>query len=255
MSYIVVIPARFSSTRLPEKPLLPIEGVPMVVRVAQQAAKTRAERVVVATDHEAIAEACRKWEVEVLLTRADHPTGTDRLAEAAAALKLSDDAVVVNLQGDEPLMPPEVVDRVAQSLIDHPDCHIATAAHRIENAQAFFNPNVVKVTLDEKGHALTFSRAPIPWARDHFKGSRETLPEDFPALHHLGLYAYRAGFLKAYPTLAQCRLEQLESLEQLRALYYGYRIAVETLDAALPAGVDTAEDLERVRAEFARQAH
>ena len=253
MRFTVVIPARFASSRLPEKPLLPIEGVPMVVRVAQQATQTEAERVVVATDHEAIAAVCKQWGVEALMTRADHPTGTDRLAEAAIALGLPDDAVVVNLQGDEPLMPPAVVDRVARALEEHPDCHIATAAHRIENVDAFFNPNVVKVTVDQRGQALTFSRAPMPWARDHFRDTKASLPADFPALHHLGLYAYRAGFLKAYPTLAQCRLEQLESLEQLRALYYGYRIAVETLDEPLPAGVDTAEDLERVRAEFARR--
>ena len=248
MAFTVIIPARMKSTRLPEKPLKLIEGVPMVVRVAETAARSNASRVVVATDDERILEACRAAGVEALLTRADHPTGTDRLAEAVEALGLADDEVVVNVQGDEPLMPPEIVNDVAALLLSRPACAMSTAAHTIDDIESFMNPNVVKVALDQDGNALTFSRAPIPWPRDAFREDRTKLPADFSPLHHLGLYAYRVRFLKRFPTLPQAPIERIESLEQLRALYFGEKIAVLVLDQALPAGVDTEADLERVRA-------
>lgn len=250
MSFTVIIPARMKSTRLPGKPLKLIEGVPMVVRVAESAARSGASRIVVATDNEAILEACLTAGVEAVLTREDHPTGTDRLAEAVTALGLADDEIVVNVQGDEPLMPADIVDAVAKLLVERPECAIATAAHTIDDVESFLNPNVVKVSLDERGNALTFSRAPIPWPRDAFREDRTKLPEGFEPLHHLGLYAYRVRFLKRFPTLEQAPVEKIESLEQLRALYYGEKIAVLVLDRALPAGVDTEEDLERVRAVY-----
>lgn len=255
MAFTVIIPARMKSTRLPEKPLKLIEGVPMVVRVAQTAQRSGASRVVVATDHEKILDACRAAGVEALLTQENHPTGTDRLAEAVEKLGLADDEVVVNVQGDEPLMPSEIVDAVAELLISRPACAMSTAAHTIHDIESFMNPNVVKVALDHEGNAVTFSRAPIPWPRDAFRADRTKLPEGFAPLHHLGLYAYRVRFLKRFPTLPQAPLEEIESLEQLRALYYGEKIAVLVLDEALPAGVDTEADLERVRAVYrARQA-
>lgn len=248
MSFTVIIPARMKSTRLPEKPLLPIEGLPMVVRVAQAARRSGALRVVVATDHEAILEACRVYGVEAVLTSEAHPTGTDRLAEAVAALGLPDEAIVVNVQGDEPLIPPAVIAQAAELLEAHPECAIATAAHPIRDVISFLNPNVVKVELNARGEAMTFTRAPVPWPRDHFRIHGQTsLPEGHPALHHVGLYAYRAGFLKRFPSLPQAPVETAESLEQMRAMYFGERIAVLVLDEALPAGVDTLEDLERVR--------
>ena len=232
MSFTVIIPARMKSTRLPEKPLKDICGKPMIVRVAEAASRTGASRIAVATDHEAIYEACRTAGIECVMTRADHPTGTDRLAEAASLLGLAADEIVVNIQGDEPLMPAEAVNQTAALLADRPECAVATAAHTLTSIEDFFSPNVVKVELDNRGNALTFSRAPIP-------------------LHHLGLYAYRVGFLKKFPTLAPAPIEEAESLEQLRALWNGEKIAVLVLHQALPAGVDTEEDLERVRAVFA----
>lgn len=251
MSFTVIIPARLKSTRLPNKPLADICGKPMIVRVAERALESGADRVAVALDDESVAGPCREAGLHVIMTSPDHPTGTDRLSEAARKLGLADDDIVVNLQGDEPLMPINVIRDVAALLESRPDCAMATAAHTIHDVESFLNPNVVKVVLDERGTAITFSRAPIPWPRDHFRKTQASLPEGFAPLHHLGLYAYRAGFLKRFPTLAQAPLEKTESLEQLRALYYGEKIAVMVLDAALPAGVDTAEDLERVRAVYA----
>lgn len=250
MKYVILIPARMHSSRLPEKPMADIEGLPMVVRVALRGREAGAERVVVATDHPDIEAVCRAHGVEVVMTKDSHPTGTDRLAEAVTLLGLADDEIVVNLQGDEPLMPVDVMQRVAELLDAHPDWAMTTAAHTLGSVEEFLNPNVVKVTTDHTGRALTFSRAPIPWPRDHFRKTRASLPEGFTALHHLGLYAYRVSFLKAFPTLPQAPIEKFESLEQLRALYYGYEIGVLPLDAALPAGVDTEEDLERVRRVF-----
>ncbi len=250
-SFVAILPARLASTRLPRKPLADIGGLPMVVRVAQRAAASGAQRVVVAADGEEIAGACRAHGVEAVLTSPDHPTGTDRLAEACTLLDLADDAIVVNVQGDEPLIPPPVIADVAALLARQPDCAIATAAHPLHDAAEFFSPNVVKVVVDRTSRALLFSRAPIPWARDAFAADRSALPVGLPALRHVGLYAYRGAFLRAYPKLARDPLEAFESLEQLRALTHGYRIAVLMLAAALPPGVDTPEDLERARAALA----
>jgi 3-deoxy-manno-octulosonate cytidylyltransferase (CMP-KDO synthetase) len=220
----------------------------MVVRVARAAAASGAERVVVAADSQEIVAACRAHGVEALSTRADHATGTDRLAEAVAQLPLADDTIVVNVQGDEPLMPPEVVRRVAEALHERPDCEIATACHPLHDAAEFFSPNVVKVVADASGRALYFSRAPIPWSRDAFAATRERLPPGLPAQRHIGLYAYRAGFLRRFPHLPPASLERHESLEQLRALAHGVAILVVPFAEALPPGVDTDEDLARVRA-------
>jgi 3-deoxy-manno-octulosonate cytidylyltransferase (CMP-KDO synthetase) len=202
----------------------------------------------VAADSAEIVDACRAHGIEALLTRADHGSGTDRLAETVEHLGLADDAVVVNVQGDEPLMPAAVVRRVAQALADRADCAIATACHPLHDAAEFFSPNVVKVVMDASGRALYFSRAPIPWSRDAFAADRDRLPPGLPARRHIGLYAYRAGFLRRFPQLPPAPLEQHESLEQLRALAHGFGIAVIELPEALPPGVDTPEDLERVRA-------
>jgi len=247
-SFVVIVPARLASTRLPRKPLADIGGVPMVVRVARVADASGAERVVVAADSTEIVDACSAHGVEALLTRPDHPSGTDRLAEAVELLGLADDALVVNVQGDEPLMPAAVVRRVAEALALRPDCAIATACHTLHDAAEFFSPNVVKVVTDANGRALYFSRAPIPWSRDAFAAGRDRLPPGLPARRHVGLYAYRAGFLRRFPQLPPAPLEQHESLEQLRALAHGFGIAVIELPEALPPGVDTPEDLERVRA-------
>lgn len=247
MAFTVIIPARLKSSRLPDKPLADICGEPMVVRTARRAALSGADRTIVAVDDRAVLDVVEAAGFEAVLTRADHPTGTDRLSEVVERLGLADDEIVVNLQGDEPVMPPYVLEQVAAVLEEHPESQMATAAHPITDIESFMNPNVVKVVLDAEGHAITFSRAPVPWPRDAFHEDKTKLPENLGALHHIGLYAYRAGFLRRFPTLEQAPLEKTESLEQLRALYYGDRISVMVLDEALPAGVDTAEDLERVR--------
>lgn len=249
--FVVIIPARLASTRLPRKPLADIGGAPMVVRVAQKAAASGARRVVVAADNEEIVVACRAHGVECLLTSSEHPTGTDRIAEAAAKLQLKPTDIVVNVQGDEPLIPARVIAQVATVLAAQPDCDIATAACPMFEATEFFDPNIVKVVIDRRGQALYFSRAPIPWARDAFAADRSRLPQNLPARRHIGLYAYRASFLIAFPRLARDPLEELESLEQLRAMSHGFRIAVEDLGSPLPPGVDTPADLELVRAAFA----
>ena len=248
--FIVVIPARMASSRLPNKPLADIGGVPMVVRVARQALKSHAARVLVATDHADVVDACLQHGIEAVLTRADHACGTDRLAEVAQQLALGDDAVLVNVQGDEPLIEPGLIDRLA-GLLDDATLPMATLAHPLTGAAEMFNPNVVKVVLDQRGRALYFSRAPIPYARDAFAIDRGVLPAGLPVLRHIGMYAYRAGFLKTYTELAPAPLETFEALEQLRALWYGYPIAVATVDDAPPAGVDTPEDLARVQGLFA----
>jgi len=257
--FTAIIPARLASTRLPRKPLADIHGLPMVVRVAQRAQQAGATRVIVAADSDEIVAACRAHGVESVLTSPAHPTGTDRLAEAAAQLRLADDEIVVNVQGDEPLMPPATVAAVAQLLQQRADCAIATAAHSLRDAAEFFSPNVVKVVTDRSGRALLFSRAPIPWSRDAFAAAIDThdkarradlpahLPAHLPALRHVGLYAYRTAFLRQYPQLERAPIEEHESLEQLRALWHGVGIAVLTLDAPLPPGVDTPADLEAVR--------
>ena len=246
-AFTVVIPARFASTRLPGKPLQLIAGKPMIQWVWEQACKSSAERVVVATDDQRIVEACQGFGAQALLTREDHNSGTDRLAEAAAKLGLAADAIVVNVQGDEPLIPPSVIDQVAANLAAHTEARMATLAEPIEDAQTLFNPNVVKVVTDLNGLALTFSRATLPWARDAFAKSHDQLPEGVPYRRHIGIYAYRAGFLHDFVSWGPCWLENTESLQQLRALWHGVRIHVADPLEAPPPGVDTAEDLERVR--------
>ena len=249
MSFTVLIPARLASTRLPRKPLADIAGIPMVVRVAQRAAASTAERVVVAADHEDIVDACKAHGVDALLTRADHATGSDRLAQACVLLGLSDDAIVVNVQGDEPLIDPYLVDACASLLVSQTDCVMSTAAHEIDDPAEFLNPNVVKLVRDAQGRALYFSRAPIPWWRDGYASGVTALSAPLP-LRHVGLYAYQVGFLKRFPTLAASPLEAVESLEQLRVLWHGERIAVHVSSARPGPGVDTPEDLQRVRALF-----
>jgi 3-deoxy-manno-octulosonate cytidylyltransferase (CMP-KDO synthetase) len=250
-AFTVLIPARLASTRLPDKPLADIAGVPMVVRVARQAALSGAAGVVVAADDERIVDACRAHGVRVLLTRSDHASGSDRLAEACTQLGLADDAIVVNVQGDEPLIAPDLIDAVADTLAAHPDAAMSTAAHTIDTLEDFVNPNVVKTVLDARGHALYFSRAPIPWWRDGFAGSGPTSLPSAPApLRHIGIYGYRAGFVRGFPGLPPAPIETTEALEQMRALWHGYRIAVHVSAHAPGPGIDTPEDLARVRALF-----
>ena len=251
MSFTVLIPARFASTRLPGKPLLDVAGKPLVIRVAERARASGAQRSVIATDDERIRAAAEAHGVEAIMTRADHPTGTDRLAEAAQALRLGDDAVVVNVQGDEPLLEPALIRGVADELRSHADAAIATACHPIDDPAEAFNPNVVKVVLDRAGYALYFSRATIPWAREAFARARDAIPGGLPLYRHYGLYAYRAGFLRRYPTLAEAPIERFEALEQLRALWHGERIVVRVTSGTPAPGVDTHDDLERVRALYA----
>lgn len=248
MKFTVIIPARLASTRLPSKPLADLGGKPMVVRVAERAAESGASRIIVATDHADIAAACSAHGVEVCMTRSDHPSGTDRIAEVARALNLAPDEVVVNLQGDEPLIDPMLLAACASRIsVDVP---MATCAHPIGQAADVFNPNVVKVVLDKAGRALYFSRAAIPWHRDGFAQSQGTLPAGYAPLRHIGLYAYSNAFLQLYPGLEPAPLEAVEALEQLRVLWHGYPIAVHVTDAAPAAGVDTPEDLERVRRHY-----
>lgn len=248
MSFTVIVPARLASTRLPRKPLADIGGLPMVVRVAQRAARSSAARVVVAADDAEIAAACAAHGVTALLTRVDHATGSDRLAEACALLGLGGDELVVNVQGDEPLIEPALIDAVAALLTTRLDCVMGTAAHAIDSPAEYANPNVVKVVLDAGGRALYFSRAPIPHWRD--ASAPGAMPTPAP-LRHIGLYAYRAAFLRRFPTLAPAPVEGIEALEQLRVLWHGERIAVHVSPLRPGPGVDTAEDLQRVRALFA----
>lgn len=247
MGFSVLIPARLASIRLPDKPLADIGGQPMVVRVAQRAKASSAQRVVVAADSAAIVQACEDHGVEAILTRTSHASGSDRLAQACELLGLAGDDLVVNVQGDEPLIDPALIDSVAALLETHPEASMSTAAHPIESVVEFTNPNVVKVVLDAHGFALYFSRAPLPWWRDGFAGGIQALPQPRP-LRHVGIYGYRADFLRRFPGLTQAPLELAEALEQLRALWHGYRIAVHVTATSPGAGVDTPEDLDRVRA-------
>ena len=247
----VVIPARFASTRLPGKPLADIGGKPMIVRVAEAAQKSAASEIIVACDQQDIRAAVGQHGFKVVMTHSDHPSGTDRIAEVVEHMGWADDEIVVNVQGDEPLIPPALIDAVAAALASDPAASIATASHAIHDVADAFNPNVVKVVSDHKGRALYFSRAPIPWHRDGFADSRDTLPADLNLQRHIGIYAYRVGFLRRYGTLLPSSLERWESLEQLRALWHGDVIVVVETDTAPPAGVDTPEDLERVRKHFA----
>jgi 3-deoxy-manno-octulosonate cytidylyltransferase (CMP-KDO synthetase) len=250
MDFIAVIPARAASTRLPNKPLLDIAGKPMVVRTAEQAALSRASRVVVATDDPRILAVVNAHGFDAFLTRVDHPTGTDRLAEVAQLLQLAPGAIVVNVQGDEPMIDPIQINAVADLLAAEPSAAMATCATPIIDANALFNPNVVKVVCNRKQRALYFSRAPIPWARDALAGGEHHLATGLPALHHIGLYAYRASFLRQFSSLVPGPLESFESLEQLRALENGHEIAVFITENHPMAGIDTAEDLARIREIF-----
>lgn len=293
--FVAVVPARLGSTRLPNKPLVDIGGRPMVVHVAERARRSGAVQVIVATDSQQVLDAVAAHGFTVLLTRADHPSGTDRLAEVASRLGWPDDTIVVNVQGDEPLIDPDLIGDVARHLAEHPDCAIATAAHAVDTRAEIFDPNAVKVVIDARGVALYFSRAPIPWFRDAYAAGAVTAvpaatpappvgrdpaatnttaaaaavapgavsgpasdgrigPSDDvpgPVYRHIGIYAYRAGFLRRYPTLAVSPLERAESLEQLRAIWHGERIAVKITESAPPPGVDTPADLARARAAFA----
>lgn len=248
MAYTVVIPARYASTRLPGKPLQEIAGKPMIRRVWEQAGRSGAARVLIATDDERIAAAATAFGAEVCITSSDHPSGTDRLQQVAAELGLAADHVVVNVQGDEPLIPPTVIDQVAANLGAHEDAGIATLCEPITNAADLLNPNIVKVAMDQAGGALYFSRAPIPWPREAFTASRDKLPANGSWYRHIGIYAYRTGFLHDFVRWSPAPLEELEQLEQLRALYHGVRIHVAPAVAEVPGGVDTPEDLARLRA-------
>ena len=247
VDFVVAIPARFGSQRLPGKPLSQIGGEPMVLHVARRALDAGAREVVVATDDERIVQALNGSGIRALMTRSNHASGSDRLAECARLCEWSDDTIVVNLQGDEPLAPVSGIRAVAFALAQS-NSPMATLATTFSSAEEFTNPNYVKVVIGQNGQALYFSRAPIPWARDAFANSMNTLPDGFPFLRHIGIYAYRAAFLQTFSTLKPTPLEKTELLEQLRALEHGYAIAVSIAPEAFPAGVDTPEDLARVRA-------
>ena len=251
MSFVVVIPARYQSTRLPGKPLADIHGKPMIQWVAERALQAGAERVIVATDDERVAAAVKIEGVEICMTSPDHQSGTERLAEVCERYAFAPETIIVNVQGDEPLIDPNLIADTAQQLADS-GADIATLAHPIENPAEFFSPNVVKVVCKANHDALYFSRAPIPYARDHFaqKEGHQSLPENLPALRHIGLYAYRASFLKTYSSLSPAQPEQFEALEQLRALYHGFRITVLITKHLPMPGVDTEEDAKNMQAHF-----
>ncbi|MDP2805850.1 MAG: 3-deoxy-manno-octulosonate cytidylyltransferase [Gallionellaceae bacterium] len=249
LAFHVVIPARFASTRLPGKPLLDIGGKPMVIRVAEQAAKCGAQQIIIATDHPPILTEADKHGYKACLTRIDHTSGTDRIAEVVVQQGWADDTIIVNVQGDEPLIPPALILAVAQHLHDHPECAIATACHPIHDEAAMRNPNIVKAVIDKNGNALYFSRAPIPYPRDAF-AQGAGLAADLPVLRHIGIYAYRASFLRSFGKLEPAAIEQIEALEQLRALYHGYQIGVTITQDAPPSGVDTEADLHTARELF-----
>ncbi len=253
MNFSVLIPARLASTRLPDKPLADIAGLPMVVHVAQRAAASGAQRVVVACDDPRIAQACEAHGVQAVLTRQDHLSGSDRLAEACTLLGLDGDDLVVNVQGDEPLVEPALIQRCATLLAERSDCVMSTVAHALDDVQDFHNPNIVKVVLDAQGRALYFSRAPIPWPRDSQSKGLQALPQPAP-LRHMGLYGYRAAFLRHFPQLPPAPLEHTEALEQLRVLWHGHHITVFVAPHAGGPGVDTPQDLQRVRQLFAAAA-
>ncbi len=240
----VVIPARYASTRLPGKPLLDIAGKPMVIRVVEQAEKSHADAIVIATDFEKIIQAAHSHQKQAVMTRIDHVSGTDRIAEVVLTMGWPDDAIVVNVQGDEPMIDPQLINEVAEHLMHNSEAAMATACHPIHDEAAFLNPNIVKVVVDNKGNALYFSRAPIPYPRDdHYK-------QHIQAFRHIGIYAYRVGFLKQYADLSVTALEKIESLEQLRVLHHGFKIGVTVTQHAPASGVDTQEDLDLVRSLF-----
>ncbi len=246
-SFVVVIPARYASVRFPGKSLIEIDGKPMVAHVIDRARESGAGEVAVATDDERIAGATTAYGCQVAMTRADHASGTDRIAEAVEQLGWNDETIVVNAQGDEPLLPPALIRTVADTLEKHSAASIATACHSITEVAEFLDPNAVKVVFDRAGYALYFSRAPVPWPRDAFAAARTSLPQALPAYRHIGIYAYRCDFLRKYATLDPPPIERFESLEQLRAMAHGYRIAVTVSHQAPPPGIDTPADLERLR--------
>jgi 3-deoxy-manno-octulosonate cytidylyltransferase (CMP-KDO synthetase) len=252
MTFKVVIPARYASTRLPGKPLLDIGGKPMVVRVVEQALQSGAEEVVVATDHEKIVAVVDAAGYRAVMTRPDHASGTDRISEVVALQGWSDDAIVVNVQGDEPMISPKLIKDVARDLAQHPEAAIATACHPLHDKTAVMNSSVVKVVLDKSGYALYFSRAPIPYARDAYDAGKES-PQDLPVYKHIGIYAYRASFLRHYKLLEAAPIERFEMLEQLRAMWHGYRISVLIAEHSSGIGIDTKADLEYVRAMLLQQ--
>lgn len=250
MRFKVIIPARFGSTRLEGKPLLDIAGKPMVQHVYERGCDSGAERVVVATDDQRIADAITAFGGEVCMTSDQHRSGTERLSEVISKLQIEDDEIIVNLQGDEPLMPASVIHQVANDLALHDEAGMSTVCERIEEAAQLFNPNAVKVVRDQVGYAMYFSRATIPWNQDEFAQAGELMPTQGEYYRHIGLYAYRAGFINRYLQWPVCPLEQIESLEQLRVLWNGEKIFVSEAVEATGAGVDTVEDLERVRQRF-----
>lgn len=252
MGFIVIIPARYGSTRLPAKPLSDIGGKPLIQYVHERAHEAGADEVIIATDDVRIRDAAQAFGAQVCMTDTAHTSGTDRIAEVARLRGYSDDAIVVNLQGDEPLMPPTLLRQVATNLANHPPAAIATLCEAITDPAHLFEPSIVKVVMDREGYALYFSRATVPWDRDHFASGARTLPPRTRYYRHMGMYAYRAGFLRSYAGLPPCPLEQSESLEQLRALWYGHRIHVAEALERGEAGVDTPADLERIRAVLAR---
>lgn len=245
MSYKVVIPARYQSSRLPGKPLLDIHGRPMIEHVYRQVLQTAADAVIIATDHPQIADVCRAFGADVCMTAETHQSGTERLAEVAALRHFEADDIIVNVQGDEPMIPPEIIEQVAQNLQQNPSAQVATLATPIDSFESLQDPNIVKVLWDHQQFALYFSRAPIPWARDEFP--QQQLGQGQPYYRHIGLYAYRSGFLKTYVTLPETVVERTEKLEQLRILWHGYHIHVDQACAIPPIGIDTAEDLHRIR--------
>ena len=246
MSFKIVIPARYSSSRLPGKPLLDIAGKPMIQHVFERAQESLAAEIIIATDDVRIEQAAQAFGADVCMTQADHPSGTDRLAEVALKRGFADNDIIVNVQGDEPCLPAALINQVANDLESHQDADIATLYSQITQEKQVFDPNVVKAVMDNNGYALYFSRAPIPWMRDHFN-SDSSLPPELPHYRHIGLYSYRASFLKHYSELAPCVLEQEESLEQLRAMFYGKKIHLSAAQIDSGHGVDTQDDLIEVR--------
>jgi len=247
MSFTIIIPARFDSSRLPGKPLMDIHGKPMIQWTWQQAQKSGAERIIIATECEQVKAVCEAFGAEVCLTGDQHQSGTERIAEVIDLAKISGDDIIVNVQGDEPMLPSELIHQVAGGLEDHPEIPMATLCEPIEDVATVFDPNAVKVSRDFANRAINFSRAPLPWSRDSFAEANKTLPENWAYKRHIGLYAYRAGFVKQYVAWPECELEHVEKLEQLRVLWHGEKILV--LDALCDAGVgvDTPEDLDKVR--------
>ncbi|OUR71963.1 3-deoxy-manno-octulosonate cytidylyltransferase [Methylophaga sp. 41_12_T18] len=246
MSFKIVIPARYNSSRLPGKPLLDIAGKPMIQHVFERAQESAASEIIIATDDVRIEQAAKNFGADVCMTQAEHPSGTDRLAEVAITRQFANDDIIVNVQGDEPCLPAALINQVARDLEQHQDADISTLYSQINQEKQIFDPNVVKAVMDNNGYALYFSRAPIPWMREHFNRD-SSLPPELPHFRHIGLYAYRASFLKHYSELAPCIIEQEESLEQLRAMFYGKKIHLTAAEISSGHGVDTADDLVAVR--------